>query len=116
MIKEKTLPEDFRTLEHFFEWALHSETERTLKRADACQEEILAFRDAMLGRLDDIVEHLDRFKGENIPEAEGNLYAMLLSVAEIATAVEFYQQPAVIDGFDPRRFLPVEDFILRPKF
>ena len=29
-------------------------------------------------------------------------------------AVEFYQQPAVIDGYDPRRFIANESFALRP--
>jgi hypothetical protein len=44
-----------------------------------------------------------------------NLLFLTLALAEIAPAVEFYRQAAVIEGFDALRFLPVENFCLRPK-
>tara|TARA_B100000795_G_C22557425_1_gene344931 strand:- start:200 stop:568 length:369 start_codon:yes stop_codon:yes gene_type:complete len=115
-IMQLILPTQFAALGCFSGWALKSETERILRRAETEQDDIVAFCDAMLLRLDDIIQHLDSFEETEMPEEELNLYAMLLSLAEIAPAVEFYHQPAVIDGFDPKRFLPVEDFILRPKF
>ncbi len=110
-----TLPGGFEELLPFADWALPRETDRMLKRADAQQAEIVRFRDAMMARLDAIVEHLDAFPLDDMPVAEAHLMAMLLSLAEVAPAIEFYRQPRVIDGFDPRRFLPVEDFVLRPK-
>jgi hypothetical protein len=108
------LPAAFVALEPFVGWAIPTETGRMLRRADSSQAEIIAFRDGMMRDLDAIIAHLDEFQLGSMPEPEARLYAMLMSLAEIAPAVEFYQQPNVIDGFDPRRFLPVEDFILRP--
>ena len=113
---DAVLPARFAALEPFSEWALATETERMLHRADAKQADIEAFRDAMMASLDAVVAHLDAFPLGDMPEPERNLYGMLLSLAEVAPAVEFYRQPNVIDGFDPRRFLPVEDFVLRPKY
>ena len=108
------LPDGFADLEPFLDWALPRETERMLKRADATQEDIVAFRDAMMERIEAAIGHLDAFPLNALPEREARLMAMVLALAEIAPAVEFYAQPNVIDGFDPRRFLPVEDFVLRP--
>jgi hypothetical protein len=31
---------------------------------------------------------------------------LALALAEVAPAIEFYKQPAVIDGYDPTRFVP----------
>lgn len=114
-VTDITLPPGFEALMPFADWALPRETDRMLKRADARQPEIVRFRDAMMERLDMIVGHLNAFPLNDMPVAEGHLMSMLLSLAEVAPAIEFYRQPRVIDGFDPRRFLPVEDFVLRPK-
>ena len=111
---EIELPLGFEALRPFSDWALLTESERMLKRADALQGDIVRFRDAMIERVESVVEHLNTFPLDAMPTPERNLMAMLLSLAEIAPAVEFYHQPNVIDGFDPRRFLPDEDFILRP--
>jgi hypothetical protein len=41
-----------------------------------------------------------------MPEDTRRLFYLALSLAEVATAVELYKQPDVIDGFDPARFVP----------
>jgi hypothetical protein len=69
----------------------------------------------MLGRVDEIVTYLNGFPLDGMPSSAANLYHMLLSLAEVAPAIEFYGQPTVVDGFDSRRFAAEEDFVLRPR-
>lgn len=104
------LPEQFKELEPFVGvWALATERERNRKRLSSTMEEIRAFYDAMVPRMEAIMEYLNRFPLEQMPEEARRLFYLSLSLAEVANAVEFYGQPGVIDGFDPERFLPMHD-------
>ncbi|SOE61816.1 hypothetical protein SAMN05414139_01988 [Burkholderia sp. D7] len=110
-----TLPEEFADLQPFVErWALVTETERNTRRHAVGMDAILVFKDAMLPRVDTVVQWLDQFPLNALPDAAKPLMYLLLSFAEIAPAVEFYKQPAVIDGYDPRRFVADETFTMRP--
>lgn len=114
---ENELPEPFAALQPFVPlWALASETDRSIQRYRIGMEAIVAFKDAMLPQVDAIVAWLDGFPLDALPPAGVTLMTMLLSLAEIAPAVEFYGQPAVIDGYDPRRFAADETFSMRPPF
>lgn len=108
------LPADFADLAPHAGWCLPTETERNRRRNASSMAELLAFRDAILPRVDAIVAHLNGFPLAAMPPCEANLMHMLLSLAEIAPAVECYHQPAVPDGFDPARFVADEQFVLRP--
>jgi hypothetical protein len=97
-------------------WARDSETGRNIQRHAVSMPDIIAFKDAMLERFDEVVAYLN---GRDINALEGPdavLMQMLLSLAEIAPAVESYGQQAVIDGFDPRRFIAEEDFCMKPPY
>ena len=110
-----TLPDEFADLQPFVErWALATETGRNTQRHAVGMEAILAFKDAMLPRVDAVVQWLNEFPLNALPDAAKPLMYLLLSFAEIAPAVEFYKQPAVIDGYDPRRFVADETFTMRP--
>jgi len=110
-----TLPDAFADLQPFVErWALATETERNTQRHAVGMDAILAFKDAMLPRVDAVVQWLDAFALNALPDAEKPLMYLLLSFAEVAPAVEFYKQPAVIDGYEPRRFVADETFTMRP--
>jgi hypothetical protein len=37
------------------------------------------------------------------------LFLLSLSLAEVAPAIENFNQPSVIDGYDFKRFIPVHD-------
>jgi hypothetical protein len=52
------------------------------------------------------MSHLNRFAMDDLPPGERRLLDLTLSLAEVAPAIEFYKQPAVIDGYDSRRFVP----------
>ena len=109
-----TLPDAFAHLAPFTRWCLATETERNTLRNTSSMADILAFKDAMLLEVDAIVAWLDRHPIDALPDEDKPLMYLLLSLAEVGPAVEFYKQPAVIDGYDPRRFIANESFVLRP--
>ena len=108
------LPDQFKDLEPFVSpWALATETERNRKRLSSPMEEIQAFYKAMMLRMEAVMEYLGQFplnekpeKAGKMPEDARRLFYLALSLAEVAPAVELYNQPGVIDGFDPARFVP----------
>lgn len=108
------LPEAFVDLAPFAGWALRTETERNRRRLASTMAEIRVFAEAMLPRLDAIAAHLDGFSLDALPKPEGDLFAMMLSLAEVAPAIECYGQPAVVDGYDSARFPADETHRLRP--
>jgi len=109
-----TLPAQFAALTPFTNWCLATETERNRKRNASAMLELQAFRDAILPQVDEVVRYLDGFSLDAMPKDALNLMHMLLSLAEIAPAVESYHQPGVIDGYDPARFVADEQFVMRP--
>ena len=102
------LPSTFAELEPFLDWSLASETERLEKRLASSMDEIQAFYSAMLGRIDEALEHLNGFPLDGMPEPEQRLMNMTLSLAEVWVAVELYKQPDHPFGLDMRRFVPGE--------
>ena len=106
---QKRLPEAFRDLGTYLEWALPTERERTAKRHASSMQEIRGFYDAMVGRLEEILQHLSRFSLENVPDDTNTLLLLTMSMAEVAPAVENFGQPDVVDGYHWSRFIPLHD-------
>ncbi len=100
-----SLPDQFNDLEPFIEWSLPNERARNAKRVASPIEEIAKFYETMVPRTEAILEYLDRFELGKLPEREQRLMNLMLALAEVANAVELYKNPAVIDGFDPKRLL-----------
>ena len=109
------LPEGFEILESVAAWSLRTETERIKRRQASSFAEIAEFRDVLLPELPRNFEYLNAKDLATLSANDENLLFLTLALAEIAPAVEFYRQAAVIEGFDALRFMPVEDFCLRPK-
>ena len=105
----QTLPAEFADLESFIDWALATERERTSKRLASSMEEIQAFYDHMSTRVEAAAAYLNAFPLAALPPEAERLFQMSLSLMEVANAVEMFQNPAVINGFDVKRFAPVED-------
>lgn len=97
------LPGEFSGLESLIEWSLPTERERNAKRLSSSMNEIKHFYDTILPRAEAILAYLDRFPLDEMPDEERHLLHMVLSLAEVANAVELFKNPAVIDGFDPKR-------------
>jgi len=103
------LPDRFEDLESFIDWALPTERERNNKRITSTMPAITAFYDAMLPRARAIIAHLESFPVNEMPVREARLLNLLLSLAEVANAIEIFKQPAVIDGYDSRRTILVHE-------
>ncbi|MFX1766781.1 hypothetical protein PWP93_30210 [Paraburkholderia sp. A1RI-2L] len=108
------LPAEFASLQWFSGWALDTETARNVRRHAVTMDEIHAFVAAMLPEMERIFAWLDRFDMNALPADARALMCLTLSLAEVAPAVEFYAQQAVVDGFDPRRFAADEAFVMSP--
>ena len=101
------LPGQFQDLEPFAsEWVLAEERERNRKRLSSTMEELLAFHNAIFPRMEAILEYLNQFPLDKMPEEARRLFLLTLSLAEIAPAIELFGQPGVIDGFESSRFVP----------
>ncbi|MFB9947975.1 hypothetical protein ACFFP0_03895 [Rhizobium puerariae] len=111
------LPSEFSHLEIWSDWCLRTETERNLRRVSLGFEPISAFADAMLPHVEKICEWIDAHRvedGSYDPQTL-NLFYMLLSLAEVAPAIESYDpEVEVVDGYDTRLFVPDEKHKLRP--
>ncbi len=103
-----SLPNEFNDLEPFAAWALPTERERNHKRIHSQMSEIQSLYDTMVPRMGAIMEYLNMLPLDDMPEDARRLFHMTLSLAEVAPAVEFYQQPRVIDGFPAERFVPID--------
>ncbi len=103
----RRLPPDFEDLEPYLDWALPGEASRGRKRASSPMQEIQSFYDAMLPRMEAVMGYLNAFPLNELSAEAQRLMNMALSLAEIGPAVEFYGEPAVIDGFPTERFVPV---------
>ena len=103
---EPVFPKPFEDLAPFVDWALKTERARTEKKVGASMDEIHVFYDAVLPRLDAMIEHLEGFSDGDMPAPEHRLYLMALSLVEVASLVEHYKQREVIEACDPLRYEP----------
>ena len=112
---KQILPNEFKDLEPFAGWALPTERERNHKRLNSEMSEIQSLYDTVLPRMEAIMGYLNKFPIDSMPEDMQRLLNLTLSLAEVAPAVEFYQQPRVIDGFPAERFVPIDVPNMTPK-
>jgi hypothetical protein len=105
----RILPERFHDLERFAAvWSLQTERERNGKRLSSTMAEIQGLYDALLPRMDEIMEYLNQYPLDALPAEAKRLFYLTLSLAEVTPAVEQYGAPGVIDGFPPERLVPVD--------
>ena len=97
-------PEGFEDLERFSAWSLPTEAERAHRRVSSEYAELAELYEALHDRLPDIVKHLDQYPITELPADSARLMLLMLSLAEVAPAVEYYQQPRVYDGYGLDRF------------
>ena len=105
MTSSALLPDGFSTLEPFVDdWVLPDSRARPEKRLSCDISELRHYYDAVLPLAPDALEHLSAHPLGNLPQAEERLLKLLLSLAEVGPAVEWYEQPEVVDGFPAHRF------------
>ncbi|MGR8921314.1 MAG: hypothetical protein ACU85V_16990 [Gammaproteobacteria bacterium] len=99
------LPAAFAALEPFAdEWVLADSRARAEKRQASTMDDIRAFYDAALALAPDALTYLAERRLGELDDPDERLLKLMLSLAEVGPAVEWYGQPAVIDGFDAARF------------
>ena len=103
---EPLLPELFADLEHYLDWAVEPERARTERKAAATMDEIRAFYDAVMARIDEILDYLDGCSRADMPAPAHRLYLLSLSLIEVATLVEIYGRREAVEACDPLRFVP----------
>jgi hypothetical protein len=98
------LPRGFESLETFVpDWVLRDAVARVAKRRNSTMEDIRTFYDAMLPLGEKALDYLRAFPLGSLPPEGEHLLKLMLSLAEIAPAVEWYNDPKVFDGFDVAR-------------
>lgn len=110
------LPEKFAVLSKWDAWCLATETERNLRRVKSSFEDISAFAEAMEPHIETICAYIDAEQAVgDLSEPTANLFYMLLSLAEVAPAIESYDpEVKVVDGYESKLFAPEERHPLRP--
>ena len=89
------LPPDFADLEPFADWALPTEGERYAKRLASTMDELQAFYDAALPRLQDSTDYLKSVRLDDISEADERLLWLFESLVTASFPVEVWRQPRV---------------------
>jgi len=98
------LPPGFEDLEPLLAWSLDSMEARRDQRIQASMDELEAFYDAMLPRMEAIMVHLDKVNANAIEGADLRLMNLAMTLAEIAPAVEQFFEPTISYGYDVTRF------------
>jgi hypothetical protein len=95
------LPVEFAELEPFAEdWCLATETERYAKRLASSMADLQSFYDAFFPRLEEAIEHCDRFPLDDLPEDVLHLLHLIYSLVMVAMSVEIFHQPKAVDAAD----------------
>jgi hypothetical protein len=93
-----TLPADFADLEPFADWSLETEGERYAKRLSSTMDELQAFYDGAFPRLEAMIDYLDQFDIDALPENAKGLLWLCYSLVNVSFPVEVWRQPRVPDS------------------
>ena len=91
-------PPAFADLEQFADWALATEAERYAKRLASTMDELQAFYDAAMPRLEAMLAHLDQLALDALPEDATRLLRLCYSLVNASFPVEVWRQPRVPDS------------------
>lgn len=98
------LPSGFEALEPFVaDWVLADAVARMAKRQASTIEDIRRFYDAIIPLGEKALDHLRQYQLGALPPEGERLLKLMLSLAEIAPAVEWYNSPQVTDGYPVSR-------------
>ncbi|WP_411817221.1 hypothetical protein [Hyphococcus sp. DH-69] len=103
------LPEDFKDLTPFIDWARPTELGRNEKRWSATLEESKQFYDTMLARGPAALEYLSQYSLHEIVGPDRALLDLCLALAEAAATIEMYEDPQPKYVFPIQRFIPTHD-------
>jgi len=93
-----TLPPDFADLEPFAGWSLQTEAERYAKRLSSTMDELQAFYEGAFPRLEAVLDYLDQFDLDALPEDASRLLWLCYSLVNASFPVEVWRQSRVPDS------------------
>ena len=93
-----TLPAEFADLEPYSDWCLQFERERYAKRLASTMPELQTFYDATFPRLEAILEYLDQFELDALPDDATHLLWLCYSLVNVSFPAEVWRQPQVPDS------------------
>jgi hypothetical protein len=93
-----TLPTAFADLEPFTDWCLATEGERYAKRLSSTMDEMQAFYDVALPRLDEAASYLSDLDLQALPADATNLLHLMYSLVNVSFPIEVWRQPRVPDS------------------
>ncbi len=98
---ENLLPPEFAEFEEYAPvWCLPTESERWRRRMSTPMPDLVKFHDAFLPRLEEAIEHCDKYPLDDLPDDALNLLYLIYSLVMVAMAVEIFQQRAPTDSAD----------------
>jgi hypothetical protein len=92
------LPPDFADLEPFASWAIPTEKARYDRRLASTMEEMQAFYDAALPRMEDAMSYLEQFSMDALPDDAKRLLWLYCALVTVSFPVEVWRQPRVPDS------------------
>ena len=98
------LPKGYEDLQAWSDWCLADIDARRDRRINSSMEDIDAFYDAVLPHMGDALALLHQTPVDKMDPASENLLNLLLTMAEIAPAVEQFHEPVISYGYDVRRY------------
>jgi hypothetical protein len=114
---EQRLPDGFAALEPYCTmWCLPDSPSRNKARIDASMEDLRNFYQAMVPLAGRALDHLTGFQLGELEAREADLLKLLLSLAEVGPAIEWFGQPRVIDGYPEDKFplvLAIDDLAVQ---
>jgi hypothetical protein len=93
-----TLPAEFADLEQFARWAVPTERARYALRLASSMDDLQAFYDAALPRLDDAMSYLEQYDVDALPGDGKRLLWLFCALVTVSFPVEVWRQPKVPDS------------------
>ena len=105
MTENLPLPDSFSDLVGLCAaWCLADSNARSAARVAAGMDEIRTFYDALIPHAERALSYLSDKQLGQLDAADSNLLKLLLALAEIGPAIEWFGQPRVIDGYEESKF------------
>lgn len=92
------LPTEFADLEPYADWAIPTERARFAKRLSSNMDQMQAFYDAALPRLEAAMSYLEGVEISAMPEEAKRLLWLYCALITISFPVEVWRQPRVPDS------------------
>lgn len=103
MKSKKSLPQAFKDLEEYLDWALPTEAKRLQHREGRSMEEICEFYDAVLPKANAILDHFRAAEAvsggpDKVDKETKTLFTLMLAFSCASLSIEMHKSPTVPNG------------------